>query len=108
MNDFFMKFSTPMLGLLGLVVGLFAGWKKNAADVEKQRINNLQEVVKLYKGTFDDLKEQLTNVSKEIMDLRKENSILKKEMNEIIQKNTLLKLEINKLSERLKKYQANG
>ena len=118
MRDILSAIAAPLLALIGLKLGHIWGRNKTIAETDAVKLGNLQGVVNFYKGTFDDLKVEIGNLtnrckimSREINDFRaeneefrKENIALKQDIHELRAENIALKKDIHALNEQLKKH----
>jgi len=118
MRDILSAIAAPLLALIGLKLGHIRGRNKTIAETDAVKLGNLQGVVNFYKGTFDDLKVEIGNLtnrckimSREINDFRaeneefrKENIALKQDIHELRAENIALKKDIHALNEQLKKH----
>lgn len=80
-------------GVITYVLGWLAGKKKNNADLEGKRLENLESAIEIYERVHDELKDQLealsdkcTRLSTQIDELQSENKSLKEEIHTLNKK----------------------
>ena len=64
-----------ILPLLTLLLGAFISRRKNQAEIDKLVINNVQDIVKIYKTAVDDLKAEVHGLREEVKLLRQRLNI---------------------------------
>jgi peptidoglycan hydrolase CwlO-like protein len=79
--------------LLTYILGWLSGRKKNEAELEGQRLENLESAIQIYERVHTELKVQLENLSQkcsklsqQITQLQTENESLKKEIHNLNKK----------------------
>lgn len=80
-------------GIMTFALGWIANRKKNKADLEGTRLENLESAIEIYERVHTELKDQLlrlsdkcTNLSNKIDELQKENENLRKEIHTLNKK----------------------
>lgn len=80
-------------GVITYALGWISGKKKNEAEVEGKRLENLETAIEIYEKVHSELKVQLENLSqkcsqlsKQITQLQSENESLKKEIHSLNKK----------------------
>src|SRR6185312_14888111 len=77
-------------GVITYALGWLSGRKKNEAELEGKRLENLESTIEIYERVHTELKSQLENLSqkctqlsKQISQLQGENESLKKEIHSL-------------------------
>jgi len=80
-------------GVITYVLGWLSGRKKNEAEIEGKRLENLEAAIEIYERVHTELKSQLSNLSEKcsklsgkIDELQRENENLRKEIHSLNQK----------------------
>ena len=75
--------AVPVSGIITYILGHMAGIRKEHAKTDSIELHNYQKVVDFYKSTFEDLREEIEILHKEILKLTEENITLKHEINKL-------------------------
>lgn len=94
MREIFSLLAVPISGTITYILGYLSHKRTLNAKLKAIELENYQKVVDFYKGTFDDLKQEIQQLHKELLQAKEERDKLTKELSHARE-------EVSKLNERL-------